>query len=109
MELNKDGNPDMEGLLKDGRKADTEDREFAEAMQGLVKSPSWQLYEAQLTRLIENRGEQVMGPANSADGAWALEYVKGAMYGLLLARNLPAVTIAAMKHLTPAKDDDNED
>lgn len=107
MAHNEEGNPGMESLLKEGRRADVEDKEFAEAMQGLMKAPGWPLYEAKLTQMIEARGEQIMSPAGSVDGAIALEHVKGTMMGLLLARNLPAVTIAAMKNLTPAKDNDD--
>jgi hypothetical protein len=50
-----------------------------------------------------------MGPAGSVDGAIALEWVKGAMSGLIMARDIPSVTIAAMSTTGPAPEDGEDE
>jgi hypothetical protein len=37
-----------------------------------------------------------------------LEYVKGAMSGLIMARDIPSITIAAKAELEPVKENDDE-
>ena len=95
-------------LHKIARVADKDDKELAEILEGLVKHPGWVAYQTLLGRRIQMFADTVMAPAGSNDGAIALEWVKGAMSGLLIARNLPSVIIDAMKPKAPATDGDDD-
>jgi hypothetical protein len=52
-----------------------------------------------------------MAPAESVDRMVALEYIKGAMGGLVMARDTPSVTIAAKDQLRiePVEGEEFED
>lgn len=91
-------------LLKEARAADKIDTERAEKFQGLLAHPGWSIYQDLLNARIQLFADAVMGPAGSVDGAIALEWIKGAMSGVILARDLPSVTIAAMQTAVPATD-----
>jgi len=100
----------FEELLKTSRQADREDRELTEFMQSLVASPAWRAYNGRvLGPRLQSFGEILLQPSGSEDGAWRSEFVKGALYGLCLARDLPSVIIASMKKPTPAEDGPDED
>ncbi len=43
--------------------------------------------------------DEVLRPARSVDGMVTLEYVKGTMSGLVIARDIPSVTIAGKDQL----------
>lgn len=92
-------------LYKQARVADKIDRERAELFQALLNHPGWSVYRALLDSRIQSFADAVMAPSGSVDGAIALEWVKGAMSGVILARDLPSVTIAAMNVAGPAPDD----
>lgn len=100
-----------EELQRSARMADKEDKEFTEQCAVLMKNPAFQSYMALLNRRIETLGLVVLEPANGMDNAVALEYIKGTMRGLIIARDLPAVTMQAMKASTsnPANGDDADD
>lgn len=85
-----------EELQRDSRVADRIDKERAELFAVMVKTPAWASYLEVLNSMIEQRGAEILSPANSVDGAIALEHVKGTMYGLILARDLPSITISQM-------------
>lgn len=105
-----DRQPHIEDLLKDGRALDKIDRDRAELFEPMVKTPGWLAYVEVLNSMIEQRGTEILGPAGSVDGAMRLEYIKGAMFGLLLARDLPSVTIQQMSASRPATElpDEND-
>lgn len=87
-------------LAKDSRAADKEDRERAELFEAMVKTPGWKLYEALLNQMVEERGKTVLAPAGSVDGAVLLEYEKGTMRGLIIAKDLPQLTILGAKQIS---------
>lgn len=93
-----DINKRHEELLKSSREANTQDRKRKDAFEGMVKTPGWKLYQELLNTMVEQRGMVILSPAGSADAAVALEFVKGSMNGLILARDLPSLIIDA----TPA-------
>lgn len=99
----------IEQLTKEGKKADQQDREKSEALAVLLRHPGWQVYTEMLNARIQLHSDVVLRPATSIDGAIGLEYVKGAMSGLILARDLPRVIVEAMKaagiHNTDGDDD----
>lgn len=86
------------------------DRKIKEAFEVLARNESFQVYLGVLNSMVETRGMDVIAPAGSVDGAIALEYVKGTMNGLILARDLPSVTIASMKDaVVTANDEEDSD
>lgn len=93
------GPDQVEELLKEARKADKEDREKGEALGRLIKHPDWGAYVAMLDRKAQLFGDQLLLPAGGVDGCVRQEFVKGALSGLIMARDLPSVTIAAAKEL----------
>lgn len=95
-------------LLSEARKAKKIDLERADAMTALITKPEWAVYVELLTPRIQNFADQLMAPLSTMDATLGQEYLKGAMSGLIIARDLPAVIIAAMKELRPAKDEDDE-
>lgn len=92
----------IEDLYKRARAADKIDKERAETFQGLVQHPGWKLFVELLDFQVGSLGEAVLAPSGSMDGALGLEYIKGTMRGLLLARHLPQYTIDQMKPPVPA-------
>jgi hypothetical protein len=94
----------LEELQKQARLADTIDKERADLFQGLVNHPGWVVYQELLNIRVQMYADAIMAPAGSVDGAIALEWVKGAMSGVILARDLPSVTINAMQPAVPATD-----
>jgi hypothetical protein len=100
--------PRIEELLKESRQAGRIDRERAEVFAWLVKQPAWLAYLEILESKIQALADQVLAPARSIDGMVTLEYVKGAMSGLIMARDIPSITIAAKAELEPVKENDDE-
>lgn len=98
----------IEELVKQGRAADRVDKERAELMQALVASSGWKVYSELLASRIQVFGDAVLMPATSIDQCIGLEGIKGAMRGLLIARDLPSVIIEAMKELQPKSDEDSQ-
>ena len=99
--MDQDSNLDnrVQELLRDARGADKIDRERAEMFIAMLKTPAWQEYVSLLEAALQSKADLILAPGNSVDGLIALEYVKGAMSGLVLARDLPSVTISAMDQL----------
>lgn len=85
-------------LVKESKEALREDRARKDAFEGMVKTPGWKMFQQLLNKMIEDRGMVILAPAGTSDAAVALEFVKGSMNGLLLARDLPSLIIDA----TPA-------
>lgn len=103
----------IEDLFRDGRAADKIDRERIELFEALVRSPGWLAYISILEAKLQMFADQVLSPAGSVDGMVTLEYVKGTMSGLVIARDIPSVTIAAKDQIrskpvnTEIDDDDD--
>lgn len=89
----------VEELLKNARAADRIDREREELFGAMVRSAAWKEYISLLESKIQGMADVILAPSNSVDALVGLEYVKGAMSGLIIARDLPSVTIAAMEQL----------
>jgi hypothetical protein len=89
----------MDELLKNARSADKIDRERAELFTAMIKTPAWIEYVSLLNMRLQGFADQVLSPSGSVDAMIGLEYVKGTMSGLVIARDLPSVTIAAMDQL----------
>jgi hypothetical protein len=98
----------IEELFKESRKAAVIDRERADLFAWLVKQPAWLAYLEILESKIQGLADEVLAPAKSVDGMVTLEYVKGAMSGLIMARDIPSITIAAKAELGPVKEDDDD-
>lgn len=97
-------NRTIEELVKQSRAALKEDKARAEAFEGLLKHPGWATYQGLLNAILGSMGSDVLAPAQTIDGAVALEYVKGTMRGLILARDLPSATIESIKGLSTSAD-----
>ena len=95
-------------LEKIAKTADKVDRERLDHFRGLLKHPGWAVYQELLNIRVQLYADAVMAPCRSVDGAIALEWVKGAMSGVILSRDLPGVTIAAMEATVPATDGDDD-
>lgn len=100
----------IEGLLREARKAARIDRERIELFEAMVRTPGWLAYVALLEAKIQMLADQVLAPSGSVDGMVGLEFVKGAMSGLIIARDVPSVTIAAKEQLReqPVEDEDDD-
>jgi hypothetical protein len=86
----------IDELLKVGRKADEEDKKLIDNMQRLVRSHDFEMYCSQvLGPRIQSFGAALLEPSGSHDGMVRSEFMKGALYGLCLARDLPSVIISA--------------
>lgn len=91
-------------LIKQSREAAKEDRERATLFEVLIKSPGWKAYVEMLERLMQSQADRILQPSKSVDGMVELEYEKGALSGLVRARDLPSVTIAAARELRQSED-----
>jgi hypothetical protein len=87
--------PRIEELLKEARRASKIDRERIEFFESMIRTPAWLAYMELLEAKIQMLADEILGPARSVDGMVALEYLKGTMSGLVIARDIPSVTIAA--------------
>lgn len=96
----------IDELQRVAREADKIDKERVELFHGLLKHPGWTLYSELISARIQIFSDEVLAPAGSVDRAIALEWIKGAMSGLLIAQGLPNVIIDAMKPAVPATDED---
>ena len=87
----------IDKLVADARKADKEDKELADAMQRLVKNSDFQSYMLKvLLPRTESFGMTLLTPSGGMDGMVRSEFIKGALFGLCLARDMPSVIIQAM-------------
>jgi hypothetical protein len=102
----------IEQLLRDARAANKIDRERIELLEMLIRTPAWQAYVGIIEAKLQMLADEVLAPAKSVDGMVTMEYIKGTMSGLVIARDIPFVTIAAKDQLRPQpveeiEDDDN--
>ena len=90
----------FEEILKSSRKATKEDIQLAEDLESLRTHKGWNPYLQQvLGARIQDLGELLLQPAGTQDGLVRSEYIKGALYGLCLARDLPSVIIQSMREV----------
>lgn len=98
----------LEELRKEARKADSEDRQRADLFEAMLKSEHWKAYSALLAYRLQAFSDILLTPAGSIDGAMAQEYIKGAMFGLVLARDLPSTIVNTMRAGTSEAEEDKE-
>lgn len=95
----------MDELIRQAREADREDRKLAEALSSLVHHSSFSALQNLFNKRLQSLSEEMLAPANSVDRLIAQEYLKGAMFGLILARDLPAIIVDSLA--TTAKDEND--
>lgn len=97
----------LQQLLDASRKANREDRELAQAMERMCATEEWRLF---VTKLLNSRlqifSDTLLQPAGGVDGMVRCEFVKGAMFGLTLARDLPSISIESLATLPGGQYDD---
>jgi hypothetical protein len=98
----------FEDLKKAGLDAQRVDKERAELLNGLMKHKGWQIYWELLNNLVNSRAQKVLAPGLSVDGMVALEFEKGAMSGLIMARDLPSVIVQVMNTSEAPSDGETE-
>jgi hypothetical protein len=74
------------------------DMKRARAFRDMMNTEGWKFYTELLNRHIEVRTQNLFGPTPEG-GRDAEQHNKGAVYALILARDLPSVTVSAMKEL----------
>lgn len=96
-------------LVEEARKANREDLSRIELFEGLQRHPGWAAYVELLNARIQTLADSVLAPSGSVDGAIALEYVKGTMSGVIIARDLTSIIIAAKDQIHPLDQEEVED
>lgn len=96
----------QEELKKQARKADAVDKERGDLLRMLLKHPGWLVYQELLEAQMQARADEILSPSGSIDGMIAQEYKKGALSGLVIARDLPSVTIAVAEELRKTQEDE---
>lgn len=94
-------------LVAASRKADAEDCALVESLEIVVRHTHYQALLELYNKRIQGLSEELMAPAGSVDGMVALEFVKGAMFGLILARDLPHIIVESFR-ATATKENDDE-
>jgi hypothetical protein len=88
---------EIQELIKSSRLADRQDKDLAELLAGMVRTPAWKAFVGLLESRIQVCSDIVVSPCVGVDAAFGQEYVKGTMCGLLLARGLPDAIVDAIK------------
>src|SRR5262245_52307550 len=101
--------PRIEEILREARKAAKVDRERIELFEALVRQPAWLAFVEILEAKLQMFSDQLLAPAGSIDRMVELEYIKGAMSGLVMARDIPSVTIAGKDQLRQSQPVEDED
>jgi len=96
----------QEEMRKAARKADAVDKERGDLLRMLIKHPGWLVYQGLLEAQMQIRADEILSPSGSIDGMIAQEYKKGALSGLVVARDLPSVTIAVAEELRKTEEDE---
>jgi hypothetical protein len=81
-------------IVKEQKAKDKYDRDRVEAFRLLEKQEGWKLYQSLLAYHLQTTSDKLLQPAGGFDGLVSTEYQKGAMYGLILARDLVRATVA---------------
>lgn len=93
-------------LIKESRETNRKDAMAAQVFEAMIATTGWSSYVRELDRRLQTFADQMLRPAGSLDGCLTQEFIKGAMFGLTLARDIPSVTIAAMKDLRPEAEEE---
>lgn len=102
-------NPLIDDFLKESKKNAAVDRRRAEIWEVMLKTAAFQEYLAVLNVIIESLGAQLLTAAKSVDDCIVAEGTKGTMRGLILARDLPSISIAQHKASVPATEDEEDE
>jgi len=100
-------NTTLDQLLSDAKKAKKEDKELAEALASMIKTKGWQLYVKLLEVSLQGFSDVMLQPAGSVDALVNGEFIKGAMFGLVLARDRPGVIVESMKQVLASDQDED--
>ena len=101
----------IEDLLKNAREAQKVDSERLELFEKMVTTPGWGAYVTLLNAKIQLFADQLMNPCGGVDECVAQEYVKGAMSGLIMARDIPDAIISAkdqIRSISPEEDEHDD-
>lgn len=83
-------------LAKQAQKANVEDIKTARALEQMLKSEGWEAYQRLLQSQIEQRQQAVLEPIGPGMRD-ASEHNKGALYGMIWARDIASVTVITIK------------
>ena len=86
----------LQGLLQASRQALKVDKERADAFQSLMTTPGWAFLVEMLNLRVQMFSELLLQPLESMDRAGVQEFLKGAMWAFVLARDIPSVTIQSL-------------
>lgn len=91
--------PDISEITRLAHEADKIDKRRAELFASMVKTEGWQEYIKLLEAKIQIFSDGLLPPAGSIDGMVKCEWIKGAMGGLIMARDVASATMAAAEEL----------
>jgi hypothetical protein len=94
-------------LKKASRAAYKEDKARAEAFVPMLRTEGWAHYIALLNAKLQGLSDTLLKPSNGIEGVLNSEYVKGAMFALMLARDLPSATIESMRQQSASPDEED--
>jgi len=97
----------LDELKKQSRAAHKEDRERAEAFVPMLRTEGWTHYVSILNLRLQSLSETLLQPSNGVEGVLNSEYVKGAMFALMLARDTPSAIIDSMRQ-SPTSDQEDQ-
>lgn len=109
MEQNQAGRQDIEELLRLSREQGRQDRELLSLFETLPRNAAFQAYIGLLNTLLGSKTGEVIAASGGVDGVIRAEYVKGSMFGMILARDLVPTIIAQMKQGQLAEGDEDDD
>lgn len=89
-------------LKKNAARMNAEDVKRARAFEAMCNTEGWKMYMELLNSHINDRASKLFQPTANSLESLAVEHNKGALFGLIQARDLPSVSIAAMKELRAA-------
>jgi len=91
-------------------KEQSQDRRIVKDLETLISTKEWKTYEGLLERQLLDRQRELFAPCSGMDAALQLEYKKGAVYGIMLCRDLPSGIIQMAEEQKPkgAKEEENE-
>lgn len=86
-----------------------EDKERIGRLQGLLKSPGWSDFQDLMNVHINERAKRIFEPLLSDNLTLLQEHNKGAIYGLIWARDLPSVMITIADEARKSSDPATEE
>lgn len=99
----------LEEMLRASREAKREDLQLIESMTRLSNNADFKVYlEKIIGTRIESFAQTLLEPAGGLDGMVRSEYIKGAMFALCLARDLPSIIMASMSDVRTPQESSNE-